>query len=1203
MFQPSKAKENVQIRIGSKVPPDAVNLAYYVNRTETDKKNSSVFVSSTEKKTMDSTTGEKWSLKKDLNEKNIAEFLSNLFYKDSEGYSGTIKRKNIRWEERNRDDKKNVTESRTYSLVSKSVPKTISYNDGAYSGTLYLKKAVYKDGSAKHTVRKPLPPEKRYFFSTLKKEGLSSPEWTFPEEMTFEKDGFKGKLKKIPGKVRYVSEPIPATLSFSEDIAGKVDGHFPSFLTKDGITLHPTGEQEDRTVEKIVKHYGVCRYWGGGNLTPNNYYGNANHRFSVGGGIARGYFTDSLPKQPTWRFGHLIKEVDKEERYPVETGGWYPPEKGVEWTFDIEEAMKYGGSSDPLLGGVVWASDYWTKSGGVWPPPGYQNDYLTANGMEGHIPSSKIHPGLPGSGSINHEAYPICTKAGPQRTNTLGFYSSVTGWRNKWFRNTIHFYKGRTVEKVAWAKYSGSKLTRNGYKFTVYQDYEGYLEKEQFEDITVIDSFTADCEYCGVVGKKTKQYDGRAQYEGTVYKKTSVADIRQEITPEDFYYVNAYGDLINGQTEERFVHSDIVSMTNVFLDGIPLHYIYPLKYPIYYPNGPKTQAIVESSNIRVVNSKMKRDKAQKYLIRLTPTSEMDVYEVSLIHSKPGSFKNPCYVIYDRFSTEEDFAKNTEIEKIPSQRLMESGIDYTVRFRNENRENNYKVKEKSIIADSRAKIKFSYVVASLDGRYRSAVYSAESINKKYATETERQNFVGRKMIVSPKQNGRYLSAAEIMKNAYPGTAEEIFGKLQYVVKVYETQGTISKKVDLYTEINGTGPIMAETTEETGFFEERSGRYIGTLPKYHLYSTKNGSIHMMYHVIQMDQKELGVEAPKETGVFERWLPRIAYTHFTSIDRQHGTRMKASYTMPEYDRTSFGQKGKPFVDVTKEKAVFIDKHHVKTMYSPLWIQRQPNGSIAGASVSKKIESQEIPLTIVGWYSEEGIVEIKEKIGENDELLISYIYIEECVTYKGYSSNLGFVDLNVNTHKYQSYKKIEQSSLATKQTYSLYNKTIYFFLKPTKVENLDTLEVFETNPITSLYHKIDDSSPEGSFDIMIGKIDIVPSSTFLNTDILDTRSLGGGLIEQISEKLRKELEPESDYYWNIGHWDGEPFSVNAVILIRLDRRLLESFTKEEIEEKINKHLAFGTLPIIEYVTENEKEEGEPFKTSVAARTEIVEE
>ena len=1202
MFKPPKHKEEIKVMIGSKVPPGSVNLAYYKNRTETDKKNSSVFVSSTEKKTMDSTTGERWSLKKDLTEKNISEFLSSLFYKDQEGYSGTIKRKNVKWEERNRDDKKNVTQTRSYTLSSKNAPNTISYNDGMYSGTLYLKKAVYRDGDKSHLIKKPLPSEKKYFFSTLKKENLSSPTASFPDYIDFEKDGFKGRLAKVNGKIRYTSEPIPSSLSYLEDVTGKVDGHFPSFLTKDGITLYPTGEQEDRFIEKIVKHYGVCRYWGGGNLTPNNYYGNANYRFSVAGGIARGYFTDTLPKQPTWRYGHFIKEVDREEKYPVDTGGWYPPDKGIEWTFDVEEAMKYGGSSDPLLGGIVWASDYWSRSGGVWPPPGYENDYLTANGIEGHIPLSKIHGGLSGSNAINHNNYLICTKAGPQRTSTLGFYSSTTGWRNKWFRSTIHFYKGRTTEKIDWAKYSGARLTRNGYKFTVYQDYEGYLTKEKSEDITVVDNFFADCEYCGVVSRKTKHYDGRVQYEGTVYKKTSIADISQEITPEDLYYVNNYGELLNNNTEERFIYSDIVSMTNVFLQGVPLHYTYPLKHKVYYPNGPKEEKIVLSSNIRVVNSRMKEDKSQKYVVRLTPTNELDVYKVSLIHAKPSSFKNPYYVLYSKFEEQENHLKDMEIEKVSSQPLMIAGEDYTVQFRNSERNNTYKVLQKSITGDSRSKIRFSYIVSSVDGLYNSAVYPAEIVNRKYATETERQNFVGRKMIISPKKDGRYLSASEIMKASYPGTAEEIFEKLQYIVRVYDPQSNASKKADLYTDLSGLGPVMAETTEETGFFEEKSGRYIETLPEYHLYSTKNGSIHMMYHVRQEDQRELGVEPPKENGVFDKWVPRISYTHFTSIDRQHGTRMKASYTMPEYDRQSFNHLGKPFVDITEEKAFFVDKNHIKVQYSPLYIQRRRDGSLSGVSVKKIVGEMETPLTVTGWYAEEGIIEIKEKITESDLVYVSYVYVEKCVVYKGYQDALGFVDINLNTHKYQSYKDISQGALVTNKTHDLYNKTIYFFLKPTVVENLDTLEIFETNSVSTLYHKIGDSSPEGAFDVMIGKIDMVPSSTFLNTDIFDTRTLGGGLTEEISEKLRKELEPESDYYWNIGHWDGEPFSINAVILIRLDSRLLEKFTKEEIEEKVNKHLSFGTLPVIEYITEPNAGEETVFKTSVSTKTEIIE-
>jgi len=86
-----------------------------------------------------------------------------------------------------------------------------------------------------------------------------------------------------------------------------------------------------------------------------------------------------------------------------------------------------------------------------------------------------------------------------------------------------------------------------------------------------------------------------------------------------------------------------------------------------------------------------------------------------------------------------------------------------------------------------------------------------------------------------------------------------------------------------------------------------------------------------------------------------------------------------------------------------------------------------------------------------------------------------------------------------------------------------------------------------------------------------------------VDTRVRGGGILETISEELRRELEIESDHYWDIGYWDGEPYPENGVIVIRLDRKLLKQyggiFTEDEIELKCYKHVAHGVYLLIEYV------------------------
>ena len=73
------------------------------------------------------------------------------------------------------------------------------------------------------------------------------------------------------------------------------------------------------------------------------------------------------------------------------------------------------------------------------------------------------------------------------------------------------------------------------------------------------------------------------------------------------------------------------------------------------------------------------------------------------------------------------------------------------------------------------------------------------------------------------------------------------------------------------------------------------------------------------------------------------------------------------------------------------------------------------------------------------------------------------------------------------------------------------------------------------------------------------------------------------MSDSLRHELEPESDFYLDIGYYDGEPYQENGVIIVRLDNSLLKEFggrfTQGEIEAKVKRWLGFGVYPIIEFV------------------------
>ena len=171
------------------------------------------------------------------------------------------------------------------------------------------------------------------------------------------------------------------------------------------------------------------------------------------------------------------------------------------------------------------------------------------------------------------------------------------------------------------------------------------------------------------------------------------------------------------------------------------------------------------------------------------------------------------------------------------------------------------------------------------------------------------------------------------------------------------------------------------------------------------------------------------------------------------------------------------------------------------------------------------------------------------------------------------------------------------TKPSKNLFNKVIYFFMKPTVEYEINAKNdsliydpeddeeigtVIAQNKET-LYHKINDPQPDSDHDIYIGSVYIRQNTSLHSTILVDSRTRGGGVLESISDSLRHELEPESDFYLDIGYYDGEPYQENGVIIVRLDNSLLKEFggrfTHSEIEQKVKRWLGFGVYPIIEYV------------------------
>lgn len=120
------------------------------------------------------------------------------------------------------------------------------------------------------------------------------------------------------------------------------------------------------------------------------------------------------------------------------------------------------------------------------------------------------------------------------------------------------------------------------------------------------------------------------------------------------------------------------------------------------------------------------------------------------------------------------------------------------------------------------------------------------------------------------------------------------------------------------------------------------------------------------------------------------------------------------------------------------------------------------------------------------------------------------------------------------------------------------------------------------TIYHKVNNEIPDNNEDMLIGSVYIKHYTTLKSTILKDTRTTGGGLKDYLDSML-DELNIDSNSYYDIGYYDGEPYQQNGVIVIRLDRNILKHYggnlTKKDVEAAVNKWCALGVVPIIEYV------------------------
>ena len=203
------------------------------------------------------------------------------------------------------------------------------------------------------------------------------------------------------------------------------------------------------------------------------------------------------------------------------------------------------------------------------------------------------------------------------------------------------------------------------------------------------------------------------------------------------------------------------------------------------------------------------------------------------------------------------------------------------------------------------------------------------------------------------------------------------------------------------------------------------------------------------------------------------------------------------------------------------------------------------------KKIDNEMFSIKIKDISFSDGVIITEDTISENDNIVCSYTYVEENYVYRGFWRNeADFARIDLNPNKYHTYSDLNYTPSEIKQSKNLFNKVIYFFMRPAAIYKVSSekdslifdIEDGEIGDIllensNTLYHQIDNSQPESDYDVYIGSVYIRQNTSLHSTKIVDARTRGGGIIESMPDSIRSELEPESDYYLDIGYYDGKPY------------------------------------------------------------------
>lgn len=714
--------------------------------------------------------------------------------------------------------------------------------------------------------------------------------------------------------------------------------------------------------------------------------------------------------------------------------------------------------------------------------------------------------------------------------------------------------------------------------------------------------WSCQAKYEGLIRNNKVKYDGSAKFTGVVAKKDGMSNIDPEQPKEILMYPDNAGVLFNSKGE-NLIDDDLFYITDKFKDGKPLYFKHRMKFRVYDSVGPDRYGVYNSDSIKLVseNHMPIYGDEYKYKVHISPTEFDNIYDAYIYTSFIPTLEAPIYVMYDGVPEEAYSGKRSVnpldirvgiLEKLSVIQAMDTDEYVVDVMQGLTQQSTITMKEFQIIDDKRDKVKIQYYV-SAEG-FETPPIPIEVINKKYALYSELDLFINDDMIASTKNNNGYMTAKDMLLAHLTDEQKKLI-KDDTVFKVkFYTRDTVNTlynkdKVLLFTDPDGKGLVYVRTYCDTGMPSDDSNnpRMNRILDTDSVYKSISGRIHKGYSVKCRNVNQIVISSPAESNPLKGWYPKIRYSYFNKVYERIDNTIQLIYSVPEFNTQVFGKYGKPYIDIKNEKPRYIGNNTVRVSHTPMYVKTNSLWEPVNIKATKmQADGTEKVLAIKSFNFLHGIIEFEDKLSENDPINVSYSYEEQYYHYKGYYENMDkttkIIDLNLNPSMYSTYCDTRNEVHEQRQSYDLFNRTIHFFLRPMRIIDYNTGKV-ETDNLFTIYHKFDTQEAEGPFDLHIGRIFVRHHTSLKSTELMDTRVRGGGVIEAMSDTLRRELEPDSDFYLDIGSIDGKPYQENSVVLVRIDNRVLQvnggRFTEDEVREIVCKWSAFGTFPIIEFV------------------------